>query len=90
MNPIAAKRIKKSARGSGRTIARHPRSDGGWAFIPDPESGPAHTFVDMAEALAEHFVASATAGQEVDGPQDEEEEEEAAEKRRFRGLSSVS
>ena len=90
MNPMAAKKNKNGARGSVRTMRRHPRSDGGWAFIPDPGSGPAHTSVDMAEALAEHFVASAIAGQEVDGPQDEEEEGAEAEKRSFRGLSAVS
>ena len=50
----------------------HPRSDSGFAFIPDPGSGPARTSVDLAESLAEHFVASATGAQEVDDGDEQE------------------
>jgi hypothetical protein len=41
------------------------RSDDADAFIPDPGEGPARTRDDLAEALAEDFVASATSGNEV-------------------------
>ena len=44
---------------------RHPRSDDGNAFIPDPEGGPAHTSDDLAETLAEGFLQGAT--QDEDG-----------------------
>jgi len=43
------------------------RSDDADAFIPEPEQGkPARTDDDLAEALAEGFVASATAGENVE------------------------
>ncbi len=51
----------------GETHAMHatPRSDDGSAFIADPGSGPARTNDDLAESLAEEFVASALSGEEV-------------------------
>ncbi len=49
-----------------RWAQSHARRDFGDAFLPDPNGGPAHTVVDIAEALAEHFVASATFAQEHD------------------------
>lgn len=45
---------------------RRGRSDSGDAFIPDPESGPAHTDDDLAETLAEDFVRSATTGEDAE------------------------
>ena len=41
------------------------RSDDGNAFLPDPGSGPAHTDDDLAEEIAEDFIASATSGEEA-------------------------
>ena len=38
--------------------------DDGDAFLPDPGSGPAHTNDDLAEMVAEDFLASATSGEE--------------------------
>src|ERR1041384_575946 len=43
---------------------RQGRSDGGDAFFPDPGEGPARVADDLAEELAEEFLASATTGQE--------------------------
>jgi hypothetical protein len=43
----------------------HERDDDGDAFIPDPHGGPAHTRDDLAENLAEEFLASATSGEET-------------------------
>ena len=40
------------------------RPDGGNAFIPDPQEGPAHTNDALAEDLAESFLESATSGEE--------------------------
>lgn len=57
---------KKSASTKTKTpietkrIGPHARSDDGNAFIRDPGEGPAHTGDDLAEALAEDFVAAAT------------------------------
>ena len=47
---------------------RTERSDSGDAFFPDPltSGGPARAPDDLAEALAEDFVASATTGSDVD------------------------
>jgi hypothetical protein len=42
------------------------RSDSGDAFFPDPEGGPARAPDDLAETLAEDFLASATTGNDVD------------------------
>jgi hypothetical protein len=39
--------------------------DDGNAFLPDPQSGPAHTNDDLAEMVAEEFLRSATSGEEV-------------------------
>jgi hypothetical protein len=41
------------------------RTDDADAFIPDPDGGPARTSDDLAETLAEDFVASATSGESV-------------------------
>lgn len=41
------------------------RTDDGNAFVRDPGSGPARVNDDLAELVAEEFIASATAGQEV-------------------------
>lgn len=43
---------------------RERRPDDGRAFIRDPESGPARTRDELAELVAEEFVASAIAGEE--------------------------
>ncbi len=47
----------------------HSRSDGGRAFLPDPNEhpwqSPSTTPDALAEALAEEFIASATSGEEV-------------------------
>lgn len=43
-----------------------PRSDDANAFIPDPDGGPAHTRDDLAEALGEDFLKSATGEEEAD------------------------
>jgi hypothetical protein len=40
------------------------RSDSGDAFFPDPGGGPIRLSDDLAEELAEEFLASATTGQE--------------------------
>ncbi len=42
----------------------HVRSDDGNAFLRDPGSGPARVKDDLAEGLAENFLASATSGEE--------------------------
>jgi len=50
------------------TTKRRPdkrRTDDADAFIPDPEGGRARTSDDLAETLAEDFVASATSGESV-------------------------
>jgi hypothetical protein len=44
----------------------HQRTDDGNAFMPDPEGGPARIQDDLAESLAEEFVAAATRGSEPD------------------------
>ncbi len=51
-----------------RTLAqRTARSDSADAFFPDPqEGGPSRAPDDLAETLAEDFVASATTGGNVD------------------------
>ncbi|MBI2395857.1 MAG: hypothetical protein HYV09_40205 [Deltaproteobacteria bacterium] len=43
---------------------RERRSDDGRAFLRDPESGPARARDDLAELVAEEYVASAIAGEE--------------------------
>ena len=45
---------------------RHDRSDDADAFIPDPGEGPARVGDDLAENLAEEFVAAATTGEDQD------------------------
>jgi hypothetical protein len=68
-----AKAVRESKRPARVTVARVPvrparrqeRTDGGDAFIPDPEGGPAHTNEDLAEILAEDFVEAATRGNDV-------------------------
>jgi hypothetical protein len=45
--------------------AGHARMDDGNAFIPDPQTGPAHSRDDLAEMVAEDFLSSATSGEEV-------------------------
>src|SRR5260221_11252495 len=42
----------------------HGRSDPGDAFFPDPGGGPATVSDDLAEDLAEGFLASATSAEE--------------------------
>ena len=42
-----------------------PRTDDGNAFVPDPGSGPARVKDDLAELVAEEYIASAIAGEEV-------------------------
>jgi len=45
---------------------RNKRSDDADAFLPDPEEGgPARTDDDLAETLAEEFVAAATSAEEA-------------------------
>jgi hypothetical protein len=43
-----------------------PRSDDADAFLPDPDHGPARTNDDLAQALGEELVRSATTGQDPD------------------------
>jgi hypothetical protein len=43
-------------------LARQDKAD---AFIPDPGEGPAHTSDDLAEVLAENYLASATSGEDT-------------------------
>jgi hypothetical protein len=52
------------ARRSPVSPQRHGRSDPADAFFPDPGDGPARVADDLAEELAEEFLASATTGQE--------------------------
>jgi hypothetical protein len=48
-------------------VRRTERSDSGDAFFPDPQNGgPARAPDDLAETLAEDYVASATTGGNVD------------------------
>ncbi len=42
-----------------------PRPDGGDAFMHDPGSGPARARDELAEMVAEEFVASAISGEET-------------------------
>src|SRR5262245_26012375 len=49
---------------SNRHAKRQERLDPGNAFLPDPSGGPAVAPDDLAEVLAENFVASATTGEE--------------------------
>ena len=51
----------------------HGRSDDAHAFLPDPGDGPATSDDDLAEALAESFLSSATSGEE-DGEDMHEQE----------------
>ena len=44
-------------------VHRKPREDSADAFFPDPAGGPARTKDDLAEELAEEFIASATSGE---------------------------
>lgn len=55
----------KSTNDSARRPVKRERSDDGNAFIPDPEGGPARTRDDLAEELAEQFVASATSAEDT-------------------------
>lgn len=63
------KRHLRAVPGAPRTqappSARHERSDDANAFFPDPGEGPARTRDDLAEALAEDFVATATSGNDT-------------------------
>jgi hypothetical protein len=44
----------------------HPgRGDDGEAFLPDPAGGPARSRDDLAQEVAEGFLASATSGEET-------------------------
>lgn len=43
-----------------------PRSDDADAFLPDPDRGPARSNDDLAQALGEELVRSATTGQDRD------------------------
>ena len=43
---------------------RHGRPDSGEAFLPDPGDGPARVRDDLAEEMAEDFLASATSAEE--------------------------
>jgi hypothetical protein len=56
---------KRRARRLKASPSMPERSDDANAFIPDPGEGPARTSDDLAEALAEDFVQSATRGNEV-------------------------
>jgi hypothetical protein len=49
----------------GRIALVRRRSDGGDAFIHDPGGRPIHLRDDLAEILAEEYVASALSGEEV-------------------------
>jgi hypothetical protein len=68
------KRPHGGARSPGpASVARGDRT----AFIPDPDDGPAVAPDDLAEELAEDFIASATSGEEIaDERPDEVEPEE--------------
>ena len=46
------------------THKRHGRRDSGDAFIREGREGAHHTHDDLAEGLAEDFIASATTGEE--------------------------
>ncbi len=48
-----------------RPAVRHGRPDSGEAFLPDPGDGPARVRDDLAEELAEEFLASATSAEEA-------------------------
>jgi hypothetical protein len=52
------------------------RSDGGHAFFPDPQDGPARAPDDFAEGLAEGFLASAIAGESWEQSEDDLYDEE--------------
>ncbi len=44
---------------------RAKRRDDASAFLPDPGEGPAHVDDDLAESLAEEFIAAATSAEEA-------------------------
>jgi hypothetical protein len=52
--------------GEQRPAGATGRSDTADAFVRDPEGGPARAPDDLAEALAEDFVLSATSGEDAD------------------------
>jgi hypothetical protein len=54
----------------------HGRRDDGDAFFPDPGGGPAKVSDDLAEALAEGYLASATSAEEQGEEEHEQEVEE--------------
>lgn len=54
----------RAARVRRAEIGRHPRSDAGDAFIPDPAGGEADARDTLAETLAELYLESATSGEE--------------------------
>jgi hypothetical protein len=56
---------QRDARVKRRAVRASTRTDDANAFIPDPGEGPARTSDDLAEVLAEDFIASATSGNEV-------------------------
>jgi hypothetical protein len=63
-----AERPKKRAQSR-----RIERPDGGKAFVPDPQDGPARVQDDLAELLAEDFLNAATSGEEHSEETREEE-----------------
>jgi hypothetical protein len=74
-----------------KKFTKAARSDGGNAFIRDPEGGPAHTKVEEAEAMAEHYVASALGGgdSELDDADDDENQHEEEASQRLRLLFPI-
>ncbi len=57
--------MKSTPTESSRRPVKRQRPDDGNAFIPDPQGGPALAGDDLAEELAEQFVASATSAEET-------------------------
>jgi hypothetical protein len=56
---------KRDVKSNSPAVRAAGRSDDADAFIRDPGEGPAHTRDELAEALAEDFVESATSGNDV-------------------------
>jgi hypothetical protein len=63
------RKTRNDTTGTRQAIAPDPdhlaRQDTADAFIPDPEGGPARINDDLAESLAEEYLASATSGEDT-------------------------
>jgi len=63
--PVLTEASMRTAK-TGKTRTKRPqRTDDGNAFIPDPGEGPAHANDELAELLAEDYLAAATGGDDA-------------------------